>query len=190
MSIESITARILQEAKDEAENMKKQAESERDALLSGAAQEAETVKKQMAAKAEDDAKVLGERRNSVAELEARKLRLSAKQEMIDRSFEEAAKLLADMPAKEYQAFLLDLLAPYRTQPGEVLLNEKDRKAYGKALEEALRESPLAVAEETVPIQGGLILRQGSVSLNASLEKLMETQKKQITAEIAAVLFSC
>ncbi|MCJ7835459.1 V-type ATP synthase subunit E family protein [Cuneatibacter sp. NSJ-177] len=189
MSIESITARILQEAKDEAEHLKKQAEAEKDTLLAKAAEEAEAVKKETAAKAVEDAKVLGERRNSVAELEARKLRLSAKQEMIDRSFEEAAAQLAGMPAAEYQAFLLGLVEPYRAEPGEILLNEKDHKAYGKALEEALKDSPLAVAEETVPIQGGMILRQGCVSLNASLEKLMETQKKQITAEIAGVLFS-
>ncbi|WP_434311012.1 V-type ATP synthase subunit E [Hominifimenecus sp. rT4P-3] len=189
MSIESITARILQEAKDEAEQWMKQTESERDALLAGAAEEAEAAKKEMAVKAEEDAKVLGERRNSVAELEARKMRLSAKQEMIDRSFEEAAKLLAGMPEKEYQAFLMELLTPYQAQPGEILLNEKDKKAYGEALTEALKESPLSVSEETVSIQGGFILRQGSVALNASLEKLMETQKKQITAEIAAVLFS-
>lgn len=189
MSIESITARILQEAKDEAEQLMKQTESERDALLAGAAEEAEAAKTEVAAKAKEDAKVLGERRSSVAELEARKLRLSAKQEMIDRSFEEAVKLLAGMPEKEYQAFLMELLAPYQTQPGEILLNEKDKKAYGKALAEALKDSPLTISEETAPIQGGFILQQGSVSLNASLEKLMETQKKQITAEIAAVLFS-
>ena len=72
MSIESITARILQEAKDEAEHLKKQAEAEKDTLLAKAAEEAEAVKKETAAKAVEDAKVLGERRNSVAELEARK----------------------------------------------------------------------------------------------------------------------
>ena len=189
MSIESITARILQEAKDEAENTRKQARDQQAAAVAAAEEQAQTIKRDTAAKAEADAAVLRERRGAVAELEARKLQLSAKQEMIDESFEEAARKLSHMPEDQYRAFLLELVAPYRDQPGEILLNKQDLAAYGRDLERALADSPLAVCQETAPITGGLILRQGCVSLNASLEKLMEAQKKQMTAEIAGILFA-
>ena len=80
MSVEKITARILQEAQDEAAALKAKAEAERDAMLQKAKDEAAMQTLTMQQKAQTDALLLKERRKSVAELEARKLRLSAKQE--------------------------------------------------------------------------------------------------------------
>lgn len=78
MGIENITARILQEAKDEAKKTQEAAAAQKAAMLEKAAQDAAAAEAKMAEKATEDAKVLLERRNSVAELEARKLRLAAK----------------------------------------------------------------------------------------------------------------
>lgn len=189
MSIENITARILQEAKSEAEATLQAAEQEKAAQLAQAEQEADAAGAQTAEKARKDAQILQDRRASVAELEARKMRLAAKQEMIDESFRQALAHLANLPETEYKAFLLKQLAPYRNQPGEILLNERDKANLARDLMRELVDSPLAVGEETVPIQGGFILRQGCVSLNASLEKLLENEKKQLTLQIAETLFS-
>lgn len=189
MSIENITARILQEAKSEADAMLQKAEQEKAVLLEQAGQEAHTADEEMNAKARRDAEVLLERRASVAELEARKMRLAAKQEMIEESFEQALTHLANLPEQEYKAFLLRQLAPYRNQPGEIILNERDQAALGRELMRELTDSPLVVSEETVQIRGGFILQQGCVSLNASIEKILENEKKQLTAKIAETLFS-
>jgi len=189
MSIEKITARILQEAKSEAEATLQRAEQEKAALLAQAEQEAAATGVRTDEKACTDARILQERRASVAELEGRKMRLAAKQEMIDESFEQALTHLANLPETEYKAFLLKQLAPYRDQPGEILLNERDKANLARELMRELADSPLAVSEETVPIRGGFILRQGCVSLNASLEKLLENEKKQLTLKIAETLFS-
>jgi len=189
MSIENITARILQEAKSEAEATLQAAEQEKAAQLAQAEQEAAAAGAQTDEKARKDAQILQERRASVAELEARKMRLAAKQEMIDESFRQALAHLASLPETEYKAFLLKQLAPYRSQPGEILLNERDKANLARDLMRELADSPLAVSEETVPIQGGFILRQGCISMNASLEKLLENEKKQLTLQIAETLFS-
>ena len=53
----------------------------------------------------------------------------------------------------------------------------------------LTESPMVVAEDTANIKGGFILRQGCLSINASVEKLLEQVKKDITVQIAETLFS-
>lgn len=71
MGIENITARILQEAKDEAKKTQEAAAAQKAAMLEKAAQDAAAAEAKMAEKATEDAKVLLERRNSVAELEAR-----------------------------------------------------------------------------------------------------------------------
>lgn len=74
MSVEKITARILQEAQDEAAALKAKAEAERCHAAEGEGRAAmQTLTMQQ--KAQTDALLLKERRKSVAELEARKLRL-------------------------------------------------------------------------------------------------------------------
>lgn len=189
MSVEKITARILQEAQDEAAALKAKAEAERDAMLQKAKDEAAMQTLTMQQKAQTDALLLKERRKSVAELEARKLHLSAKQEMIEAAFDEAAEQLVHMDQEEYKKFLLSLLAPYYKQVGEIVLNERDKKNLERKLMAELTESPMVVAEDTANIKGGFILRQGCVSINASVEKLLEQVKKDITVQIAETLFS-
>ena len=189
MSVDKITARILQEAQDEAAAIKAKAEAERDAVLQKAKDEAAMLTLDMQQKAQTDAVLLKERRQSVAELEARKLRLGAKQEMIDAAFDAAAEKLVQMDPEEYKNFILSLLAPYRHQVGEIVLNERDKKNLERKLMAELTDSPMVVAEDTANIKGGFILRQGCVSINASLEKLLEQVKKDITVQIAQTLFS-
>ncbi len=187
MSIEKITGRILQEAKDEAAVLTNAAREEAEARLAEAKAQAEALTKEMAAKAAQDAATLKERKSSVAELEARKLVLGAKQEMIEKSFAEAVKELADMPADKYLEFILDQLKGYTE--GEVLLSAKDQKKLGEALAKKLSGTGLTVSKETADIAGGFILKKGNISANGSLESILDTVKKQITAQIADVLFS-
>lgn len=189
MSIEKITARILQEAKDEAAALAAKAAEEQSVLLQNAREEAAALTLNRQQKAQTDARVLKERRQSVAELEARKLHLAAKQDLIEEAFEKAADSLANMEPAEYKAFILSLLEPYRNQVGEIILNERDQKRLSRELRLELSDSPLAVAEETADIKGGFILCQGCVSINASIEKLLEQARGEITAQIAETLFS-
>ncbi len=189
MSIEKITARILQEAKDEAAAVVAKAQEERDALVAAAEEQAETIKVEAAKKAQTDARVLVERRQSVAELEARKLRLAAKQEMVEQVFVKALEELATMETEKYKEFLLTMLKPYADEPGEIIFNERDREQLSSSLQKELAGGKLVIAQDVAKIRGGFILRRGSISLNASLEKLLENEKKQMTAQIAQLLFS-
>lgn len=189
MSIEKITARILQEAQDEAAALAAKAAGEQEAMLEKAKEEAAGLTLELKQKAQRDAAVLKERRKSVAELEARKLRLTSKQELIEEAFDKAAEDLANMEPAQYKEFILSLLAPYRKQVGEIILNERDKKNLSRELMLELADSPMAVAEETADIKGGFILCQGCVSINASIEKLLEQERQEITAQIADTLFS-
>ena len=189
MGIENITARILQEAKDEATKTQETAAAQKAAMLEKAAREAALVEENMAKKAEEDAKVLLERRNSVAELEARKMRLALKQDVIEETFTEALAQIEAMEPDVYMDFLQKHLLPYREEGGVVSLNARDYEALKDKLVEALKGTKLTVGEEKANIRGGFILKQGNVFVNGSLEKILETEKKQITAQIAGILFN-
>ena len=187
MSMEKITARILQEAKDEAASLVAAAEKEVSGKLAEANAQAMEIAAKSSAKAKEDVEILKERKKSVAELEARKMHLAAKQELIGKSFEQATAELADLPVEETLAFLKEQLAGYTK--GEVLLSAKDQARLGDKLAKLLEGSGLTVSRETADIAGGFILRDGSVSVNGSLESLLEAEKKQITAKIADLLFA-
>lgn len=189
MGIENITARILQEAKDEALKTQEAAAAQKAALLDKAAQEAAMAEAKMSAKAQEDAKILIERRNSVAELEARKMRLAVKQEVIEEIFAEAMVKVETMDTDAYAEFILRHLVPYCEEGGVIALNERDYKNVRGLLEKELVNTKLSIGEEKADIRGGFILKQGNVFVNASLEKILESEKKQITALVAEILFN-
>ncbi len=187
MSIENITNRILQEAKDDAEAAKKAATEEASQATANAKVEAMTISENSALKSVEDAKTLKERKEAVAELEARKLRLGAKQDMINKSFEMAKNAILAMDDEKYQQFLFDRLKDY--DEGEVLLNSKDKERIGTSLADKLSSTNLKVSDDTADIDGGFILRNGLVSINGSLETILDSERKEITAQIAETLFS-
>ena len=85
-------------------------------------------------------------------------------------------------------------------PYEVLLNERDRDRVGEALIKEVKQTAagklpaemlarLTLANETVRIDGGLILRCGSIEANCSLSLLFAQLREELEAEVCRVLFS-
>ena len=187
MSIESIIKRIEDEAKAYGKDVKAKATSEKKAILADARIEADKIKAEAEARADKESKLLVERRESVAGLESRKMKLQAKQEVIAESFEEAFKKLLNMDEAAYLDFFKNQLAAFEKDGGEVLLNAADNKKYGAKVKKLLGKN-LTLSDEAANIKGGFILKQGDISINCSLEKLLEDKKEEMTSEIAAKLF--
>ncbi len=185
MSIESITTRIQDEAKAYADEIMKSARAQADGLLDEARSEANRIKEEFEAAAKKDSKLLIERRESVAGLEARKMQLGAKQEIIKESFDRAVEKILSMGEDEYFTFLTSQLAAFTE--GVILLGKDDLKKYGAKLAKEFA-GKLTVAEEPIGIKGGFLLKQGDISINASIEKLIEDQKEKLTGEVAKLLF--
>lgn len=82
---------------------------------------------------------------------------------------------------------------------EVLLNARDRDRVGQKLIDRVKErvgnklpadmlARLTLADETVSIDGGLILRCGSIETNCSLALLFAQLREELEAEVCRVLF--
>ena len=188
MSIESITKRILKEAENYAAARKKEAEKAKSTAVKEAEDKVEGILADAKVRAEQDSKLLVARRESVAGLDARKMQLAAKQEMIDAGFARALEKLQNLDAKDYLKFIMSRLEEYKGQKGEILLNSADIKKIGESLAKELKGTDLTVSENAADIKGGFILKQGDISYNSSLEMLLEDEKEQMTAAIAAKLF--
>ena len=126
-------------------------------------------------------------------MEARKAVLALKQEMVSRSFDLALKQIVDLPADKYVPFLAKLAAQASVSGDEeIVLNARDKAAVGEALVKAVNEAvpngKLRLAQETGDFAGGLLLRRGNVEANCSAELLVDLCRGEMSSRLASVLF--
>jgi len=131
MSIDNITSKILSDAQNNADSTLMNAENTKQEIITKAKSEAETIIKTEAERAEKDAVDLKNRRVSAAELQGRKMLLSAKQEAIKKSFDKAIEKLKAMPEDEYLNFIAQEILKIPNCEGSIVLNAKDRENIGE-----------------------------------------------------------
>lgn len=181
------------------------AQREIDALLAEAAAQAQRVSAQAAERAEAEAEELLRRGREEAErredqagrvhaLEERKLLLGAKGEMVAQAFDRALDALVALDDAAYITLLAGLAVnASRTGAEQVLFSQRDRNRVGKAVVTRANEilgtkGALTLAEGTRAIRGGLILVDGNVETNCSLETLVRARREDLEAQVAKVLF--
>ena len=136
----------------------------------------------------------GESAARLGRMEAKKTLLAVKQEMISRSFDEAARQLVSLPEEQYVALLGKLAAAASvTGEEEIVLNAADRARVGEAVVKAANEKlgekgKLTLSEAEGEFDGGLILRRGNIEVNCTTALLVELCRGEMSAAIAGVLF--
>lgn len=192
MSIENITANILNEAKIAAENSLASAELAGQDIINNAKKEAEALIKAEKEKALKDAEGLKSRKVSAAELQGKKMLLSAKQEAINKSFNVALEKLKSMKTEEYINLLVNQIVTIPNCEGSIILNELDRERIGEKLinsvNERLNEKKVTLSNETQKASGGFILKHGNIEINSTFEAILNSMKDELTGEIAGALF--
>lgn len=132
-----------------------------------------------------------------AELETKKRMLSLKQELLGEAFAMAEKRLAELPEAEYIGFLAALAAKASRNGREsLLLSQSDRERFGKAVEAEANKllsshgkaAGLTLSDKTAPIRGGLLLEDGRVEINCSIEALVASCRNELAGEVAKILF--
>lgn len=131
--IEKITARIAADAQAEIDVLRAEAEREAKELADASRAKAEALAAELAEKGRKAAAEREERMASVAQLDARNVLLTAKQEMLDKAFDRALEKLCALEESAYIDLLAELLVKAsRTGREQVVLNQKDRACVGKA----------------------------------------------------------
>jgi len=192
MSIDIITAKILSDATEYAEELISKAKQEAESITAEAKKKADSIKAHMSEQASRDAVTGKHRKNSVAELEARKMRLAAKQTAVANAMEVAIDHLANMKPEEYIAFLAKKIAETGIKEGQLILNAKDRASVGEELVKTannlLKDGNLSLSEKTINAKGGFVLKHGALEINSSLETMVHSLKEVVTSEVVEVLF--
>ena len=196
--IENITGRIEADAQVEIDRIQADAAREAEKIRAGYAARAQREASDILARGEKNAAERGSRLVSAAQMEARKMNLAAKQEVLDKAFALALERLTQLPEEEYVALLAKLaVSASSTGSEKLILNPADRSRYGvkvatkanSALEAAGKTGALTLSEQTRDIRGGLILSDGSVEVNCALETLVRLSRSEITGEVSKLLFA-
>lgn len=191
--IEKITARIESDTRAEVEAIVREAEAKAAAVRADYQARAEAEAKAAAEAGREAAARQAERLESAAHMAAKQELLSAKQACLDEAFTRAKKNILSLSDGEY-AELLAKMAVRASKSGkeEILLSAKDRRRVGeqvvKKANELRKNGAMTLSGETRDMEGGLILREGSVEVNCAFETELRVLRESMAAEIAAILF--
>ncbi len=192
--IEKITEKILQNTQQEIEEIRREAQLKAEEITARYGETARKEVDEIICRGGTAAEERIERLAAVAVLDARKLELTAKQEMLNRAFEMALDQLNHLPEEEY-ILLLGKLAATASRNGkeEIILSREDQTRIGeKVVREANQRIPgggnLSLSSESMALKGGLMLRYEDIEINCTFESLIRRIKSQMSAELAGILF--
>ena len=191
--IEKITQRIASDAQAEVDRILGDARDEAGRIAANYRAQADAEAAELAAKNEKAAAEREERLVSAAQMEARKVQLAAKQEMVEKAYIQALDKLCALPEEQYVAILADLLVKASSNgKEEAVFSKEDREQVGKAAVEKANQisgKQLRLSEETQPIRGGFILKDKNVEVNCTFETLVRLQKAETAGAVAQKLFA-
>ncbi len=195
--MEKITRRISSEAEEAAAAVIAQGQKAADDIRARYEDQARDTEAELLRQGREKLEQKVQRAERAAKLDAKKDILSVKQEMVSAAYEKARQLILALPEEKYVAFLARQAGTAAlTGREEIILSPEDRKALGEKLLAAANAAAakrglpgtLKLSQETRPIRGGLVLREGDIEVNCTLESLLELSRGSLDAEVARTLF--
>ncbi len=206
MGIEKITDRITGEAKAAYDEAVEKARSEASSILAEAKEKADKILNEALAQGETEKENIIKYRKSVADIDAGKIILKKKQEILADCFDKATEALASMDEYEYIELLVTLGASADMYGGSLLFNAEERDRIGQKVCDGLNAAVaqkrrdkygdeiqyaerFTVAENAGDMKGGYIITYRSTFADCTIESLVKVHKPQLAGEAAKILFA-
>ena len=195
--IDKITSRIIADAEAECRDVKRESDERCAAVRAENEKRAQDEYWRLVREGVKDTEQRVQRMDRTARLEAKKSVLNMKQEAVSRAFDLAKDKIAELPERDYVAFLAREAAEAAiTGQEEVIFCERDRKSVGakavKAANELLAAKGmpglLTLSDATRDMAGGLMLKQGDIEVNCTVDPLLDLTRDELAARVADVLF--
>jgi V/A-type H+-transporting ATPase subunit E len=191
-ALENITERIKKDASSKANKTIANAKKEADEILKRANEELEKEKKALEIETEKIIKIQKNRAVSEAKLEARKMNLAAKEEVITKAFELANERLKNLGPTETQGYLKKAITDAVALLGndvEVRCNEKDASTISGIAKGI--SSTISVSSTGVDFLGGCVVRakNQTAQIDATFEGVMKRIRGDLRRDVANILFS-
>ncbi|MCY6370842.1 V-type ATP synthase subunit E [Clostridium ganghwense] len=196
-SINNLTSKIIEDANNTAKGLIEEAKNTEKSLINKKIAEGEAEKKIMVSKAESEAKTRAERIISNAHLQVRNMKLSAKGEVLDNTFNIALEKLNKISKEKLLKFMMESILSLDIDGDEKIIVGENNNAvtpeFIKELNKALiaegKKGELKLSSEKRDIKGGYILAKNGIEINNTFEALIMSLRDELEAEVISALFN-
>lgn len=196
MNAKEVIDKILAEGRSEAEKIKAEGQQELDAYVrqvDGELADYQSQTDELAKKAAEDKKL---RVLAGARMASSKSVLSAKRAAIRKVFDSAAEKITGMNDDEYLGLMGNLIKKtIETGDEAVVIGKNETRINDDFIKQINRElgagfrGNILLSKDRADINGGFILKRGDISINVSVDVLMQMAREQLETELASELFS-
>ncbi|MDR0951384.1 MAG: V-type proton ATPase subunit E [Oscillospiraceae bacterium] len=196
--LDKIISRIAADARADAEAIDAEARKKSDAIKADYDARAKAEYERLMEKGKKELEQSALRLRSAAELDSKKRLLAMKQDAVTDVLAKAQARICALPPAEYSAFLAKLaLDAVVTGEEELIFNARDKAAVSKAIVKVANDllkkrgsrAALTVSDEIGSFEGGLMVKQGDISVNCTVEMLVSQSRDALAAPISDLLFS-
>ena len=194
---EKIIAHIENDAKAQAQAIIDEANRKAEEVRSAGEKAAQEAYDKLIREGKAECEAMLNRKIRMAEMEAKKEVLGAKQERVVETFAKSVSIICELPREEYAELFAKMAAKVSVSGTEKMYfckNDKDECGQriadraNELLAEQGKVGKLTVAEGAVNICGGFVLIENGIELNCSAEMLVDRCHKSMVAEVANELF--
>lgn len=189
---QKIIDKILSDAKHDAGEMLSEALKKAEALVAAKQAEADAEYDLSVEEARKAGEEVVRRRLTVADLEVKKLLLSAKKQAVDEAFEESLKKLLALPKEEYAALVESMIASAADDGDVVVISENDKNVLTKAVFDKISAKigkKLTLSDTFGNFKGGVMLLGKGVDKNLTFESELALLRDEVEPEVAKIMFS-
>ena len=184
-----VVDKIIEDAKASAQELLDKAQKKAEEILAQAKEEQKALRKAIRAQAKEAGEMEFERLLSAERINSKKDILAKKREILDNLFSEVMEeLLSDK--KTYKRWLVDVIAASGVKEGEIIPAKGD-KVITKAFVDSVNKkakSVLKLSNTKGNFRGGVVIRSGTMEVNATLELALEIAREELEPEIAKMLW--
>lgn len=189
---QKIIDKILSDAKHDAGEMLSEALKKAEALVAAKQSEADAEYDLSVEEARKAGEEVVRRRLTVADLEVKKLLLSAKKQAVDEAFGESLKKLLALPKEEYTALVGSMIASAADDGDVVVISENDKNVLTKAVFDKISAKigkKLTLFDTFGNFKGGVMLLGKGVDKNLTFESELALLRDEVEPEVAKIMFS-
>lgn len=190
-SKEALIEKIVTEAKTIGEGLIEEAEAQAKKTREEYEQKFSNYRADEKNKIDTECKNIIERKITVAELDAKKIELAARREILDEIFLKAEDKILKLDEKSYLKFVEKLLTNYAEDGDEVVISKKDKdKITDKFVEGVSKKikKTLTLSKKLGSFNGGIILSKDGCDKNLTLSTIVRQEREQIENSVLSLIF--
>ncbi len=189
MALEDIIKGIKEKVFQEAEEIRQDADREREEIIKKARQEAGRVKDELIKRATEEGEAERQRRLMRTRSEERKKILALKRELINEAFRQAKERLDNLGEEEYRKWLERLLlSNLDSGKEEVLVSPLDKDLMEKIVVKGMDRVETRFLPELNQKEKGFIIRKEGFQIDYTFASLFSSLEDELEIEVARMLF--